>query len=246
MNINSQTLTNIFLVGIFVMMAYLVFSEKDIAVDMSTGERDRTISVKGEAETFVAPDTASVSFSVTKKASTTDVAMNSVNERMQVLMKDMKSVGVEEKDIKTMNYDVDPEYRYDEGRRIFEGYRASQRVEITIRDLGDVSKVLSTVNSAGVDDVSNLKFFVQNDAEIRDELREKAIDDAQEKAKDLAKDLGVNLHQIVGFSESGKNVPEPVYRGGVMMEKVASDAEPVIPEGENQFKTQVTVIYKID
>ena len=250
MNIDSQKLTNILIVGVFIILAYLAFSKQDISVDMTTGERERTISVDGEAETFVAPDTASVSFSVTKKASTTDVAMNSINERMDVLVKQLKSLGVEEKDIKTTSYNVQPEYSYNDGKQVFEGYRATQRIKVIIRDLAKTSDVLSTVNSAEVDNVSQLTFFVDNEEDVMEQLRKEAIDNAKENAKVLAKDLGVSLNEIVGYGDgSSDGGYEPMYRSNDMAYAMGAKeevADAVVPTGENKFKKQVTVTYKID
>ncbi len=246
MNIKSTTLTNIFIIGIFVMMAYLVFSNRDVTIN-SSAEVDDTIAVDGSAETFVKPDTASVSFSITKKAPTTDIAMNSVNERMDVLVGELTAIGVEEKDIKTTNYSVRPEYSYNEGEQVFEGYRVTQSVTVVIRDLDNVSDVLATVNSAGVDNVSQLAFYVDDTDEINDQLREEAIDDAKENAKKLAKDLGVTLNEIVGYNDYQDNDNiEPVYSKNAMYAESAGDVAPTVtPTGENEFKSNVTVIYKI-
>ncbi len=246
----SHKLTNILLVLVFIALAYLTFTHRDISVDMSTGERDRTISVTGEAETFVAPDTASVSFSVTKKAQTTENAMNSINERMNVLLAQLKGFDVKEKDIKTVNYSVQPQYSYNNNKQIFEGYRATQRIQVKIRDLEKTSDILSTVNSAGVDNVSQLTFFVDNEEEVKEKLRKEAIKNAKEKAKVLAQDLGVNLNEIVGYSNGNFNDGfEPAYRSqdfAYSMNAKEEVAEAVVPTGENQFKVIVTVMYKIN
>lgn len=248
MSIKSTTLTNVFIIGIFALMAYLVFSDKDVSVEMiDASEQDRTIAVSGEAETFVKPDTASVSFSITKKAPTTDVAMNSVNERMGELVKQLKQNSVEEKDIKTTNYSVRPDYSYNDGKQVFEGYRVTQNIMVVIRDLNTVSDVLATVNSAGVDNVSQLTFYVDETDEVMGKLREEAIDDAKENAKKLANELGVTLDEIVGYSdyEDNDNV-EPMYRKDMMYAEAAGDVAPTVtPTGENEFKSNVTIIYKI-
>ncbi len=244
----SSTLTNIFLIGIFVMMAYLVFSNRDVTINANTDSTiDNTIAVEGSAETFAKPDTASVSFSVTKKAPTTDVAMNSVNERMNALVKQLKSAGVEEKDIKTTNYDVYPEYSYNDGKQNFEGYRVRQSVSVIIRDLENTSKVLATVNNAGVDNVSQLNFYVDDTDEINEQLRTEAINDAKEQAKKIAKDLGVSLGDIVGYDEYGSNNPEPypMVERAYAADNIEPIEEPVVPTGENQFSANVTVIYRI-
>ncbi len=243
----SSTMTNIFLIGIFVMMAYLVFSNRDVTIN-SNSDIDNTIAVEGTAETFAKPDTASVSFSVTKKAATTDVAMDSVNKRMKALVSQLKTVGVEQKDIKTTSYNVYPDYSYNNGKQKFEGYRVTQNIKVIIRDLKNTSKVLAIVNTADVDNVSQLSFYVDDTDAIRGQLRSDAIKDAKEKAKKIAKDLGVSLGSVVGYDEYENNDnPEPYAKAERAFAGIdaAPVADAVVPTGENQFTSNVSVIYKI-
>ncbi len=249
--IESHKLTNILLACVFVALAYLTFAQRDIRVHMAQDEQDRTITVEGTAETFVAPDTASVSFSVTKKAQSTDVAMDSINERMGVLVEELQRLDIAQKDIKTINYTVQPEYSYNNGTQKFEGYRATQRITVTIRDLSKASDVLGIVNRADVDHVSQLSFFVDETDEVMKELRKQAIDDAKEKAKILAKDLDVHLDDIVGYSDDNMDTGNQMLYRSQKMDYVMSAheedvADAVVPTGENQFRISVSVTYKID
>ncbi len=248
MNLDTKLISQICIVGIFALMVYMVFTARSITVDMNSSVSEHTISVDGKAETFVKPDTAKVSFGVTAKNISTDVATKSVNERMGTLVSELKKEAVAEKDIKTINYDIAPEYTYDNGTQRFEGYRVSQRVEVIIRDLQTVSQVLNIVNSADLDNVSQLTFFVDDDEAVNKKLREQAIADAKVNAEKIAKDLGVDLDQVVSFydySDEGVN-PVPMY--GAEKSMMSADMEssaPVVPEGENQFVSKVSVTYKI-
>ncbi len=247
MELKSTTLTNIFLVGIFVMMAYLVFSNRDVTIN-NNSDMENTIAVEGTAETFAKPDTASVSFSITKKAPTTDVAMDSVNKRISELVSQLKTVGIEQKDIKTTNYDVYPDYSYNDGKQKFEGYRVTQNIKVVIRNINKASDVLATVNTAGVDNVSRLTFYVDDTDAIKGQLRSDAIKDAKEKAKKIAKDLGVSLGNVVGYDEYGNdnNMESlPMTKRSYTSENMAPVADAVVPTGENQFTSSVSVIYKI-
>lgn len=248
MDIQSQKLTNIVLLGVFVLIAYMAFVGREMTVDMNQTVTDRTITVDGKAETFVKPDTAKVSFGITLKNASTAVATQSVNERMNALMTQLTALGVAEKDVKTISYDIYPEYNYNDGRQIFDGYRVTQRVEVVMRDLEKVSQVLDIVNSAELDNVSQLSFYVDDEDTVKKQLREEAIADAKANAEKIAKDLGVRLDQVVGFYDNSNDryEPMPVYdmaREG--MGGAESSVAPSIPEGENQFNARVSVTYKV-
>jgi uncharacterized protein YggE len=118
---------------------------------------------------------------------------------------------------------------------------------VIIRDLENTSKVLATVNNAGVDNVSQLNFYVDDTDEINEQLRTEAINDAKEQAKKIAKDLGVSLNNIVGYDEYGSDniEPYPMVERAYAADNIEPIEEPVVPTGENQFSTNVTVIYQI-
>ena len=248
MNLDTKLISQVCIVGIFAMMAYMTFTARNITVDMNSSVSERTISVDGNAETFVKPDTAKVSFGVTAKNMSTDIATKSVNDRMGTLVDELKKADVAEKDIKTINYDISPEYAYDNGTQRFEGYRVSQRVEVIIRDLKTVSQVLSIVNSADLDNVSQLTFFVDDEESVNKKLREQAIADAKVNAEKIAKDLGVDLDQVVSFYDYSDETYDPAPMYGAeksMMNADLASSAPVVPEGENQFVSKVSVTYKI-
>ncbi len=235
------------IIATFVLVVYGVFVNREITVHTNTMTADQVITVDGMAEAFVVPDTAKVSFGVTAKNRSTTVATQSVNERMQNLVDALEKTGVEKKDVKTISYTLSPEYTYTDNAQRFDGYRVSQRVEITIRDLDTVSAVLDLVNSAGVDDVSQLTFFVDDEDAVREQLRTDAIADARRKAKEIAKDLDVQLGNVVSFNEDRSgDVPRPLYAAGMRaMDEVKESAAAVIPTGENNLVTRVHVTFTI-
>ncbi len=208
----------------------------------------RTVRVVGEAERFVAPDTASLSFTITRRAATIGAATDSVNTRMAELLSYMESFGIEEKDIQTKNYNLNPEYRYEgETRnRIFDGYRINQSIAVVVRDLDNLEKVISGIGTQGVDGFSGPRFYVENDEEIREELRKEAIAHAKEKAKILGKDLGVRLDTIVGFSESGVPVQFDYAKTRMSGLAVEESVDANIPVGEDRLRASVTISFEIE
>ncbi len=243
----SSYITNILLVCVIALVAFGIFTNRTMTVDMTQSDTDRTITVDGTSEVFVKPDTAKVSFGVTYKNTSTDIATQSVNQRMATLMNSLEAVGVAENDIKTTSYTISPEYVYNDGQRNFDGYRVTQRTEVIMRDLDIVSDVLGIVNTADLDNVSQLTFYVDDEDAIKQQLQEEAIADARENAKRIAKDLGVDLKQVVGFydgSVEGDSVKYD-YARSLSMESVDAEAPVSISEGENQFTASVSVTYKI-
>lgn len=247
-NLNIFSLLSI----VAVLLAALAYFDKGQSQDLVISDGNtKTITLSGESERFVTPDTASVSFSMTRKSLSTKEATDSVNERISTLLKALDDFGVKEEDIKTVNYSLYPEYTYarNSGERNFDGYRVTQSLEVKIRNLDNVSDILTKIGELQVDNLSGLNFFVDKDEEIQEELRAEAIEDAKKKAKELGKELGVSLNTIVGFSEGGNYGYQPSYLRSFAVEDSAFGGdvqEASLPAGQNRMTANVSVTFEIN
>ncbi len=240
-------LATIAVVLAIVALFYAGQKEIDVTATLAQNKQENTITVTGEAETSQKPDTARVSFTITKKSPHLNEATTSVNERIDALIKALQQDHIKESDIKTLRYNVEPEYDWNDGNRRFSGYRVSQVLEIKIRDLKMVDIVLSKIAQHHVDNVSQLRFYIDDDDAIKKDLRQKAIKDAKENAKELAKDLGVELGDLISFNPGAQQVA--LYQGQApeyaMADTTLRTKQAHIPTGENDFHTTVTLVYRI-
>ncbi len=223
----------------------------------STSQVYNSISVTGEGEAVSVPDIAVFSFSVSADAKNVSDAQATVTKNSDAIFAGLKTLGVEDKDIKTTDYSVWPKYTYTQvvcsqnycppGKQIPDGYTVSQTVSIKVRKTEDAGKALSIVGDKGATNVSGLTFTTDDPNKNINDARTKAIEDAKVKAKDLAKRLGVSLIRVTGYSDSNSN-PSPMYYASAMglggMDSKAQSA-PSIPAGENKTKVSVVVTYEI-
>lgn len=211
-------------------------------------ESARTISVSGTAEQLVQPDTASLTFRVSQKSPTIEAATNSVNTRTSTLLGFLREFGIEDTDMKTLSYNVNPEYRY-EGEfrnRKSDGYRVNQLMQIKIRDLDNVESVLTRIGEIEIDNLSGPNFFIDDDEMIKAGLRKQAIANAKEKAAVLGKDLGVRLRNIVGFHEGGSPASYDYARSKGFGLASDEQVEAEIPAGENLLRASVMLEFEIE
>lgn len=228
-------------------------------IDTITEPPMNVISVTGEGKVSAVPDVASVSFTVMEEANTASQAQDAAAKKVNVALAVLKDLDIDDKDIKTSSYNVTPKYSYqppcysypcpyNESQRII-GFTASQSVEVTIHDLDQTGKVLTSLGDAGVSNMYGPNFMIDDEDALRAEAREEAIKEAREKAKVLAKQLGVRLTRIVSYSEGGY-YPGPIYSkamdamalgmGGAVAERA-----PELPTGENEINVSVTISYEI-
>lgn len=212
-----------------------------------------TITVSGTGDVVVKPDIATVSFSVTAENLDVSKAQTESATKINKIIDFLKTKGVEDKDIKTTNYNIYPRYNYVgatsyypyTGKQVLAAYVVSQTVEVKIRKIADAGAILSGVGEFGVTDVSGLSFTVDNQDTVKDQARALAITDAKTQAKVLADGLGVKLVKITSFSENG-NYPI-AYGGGYAGISLAKEASvvPQVPTGENKITSTVSITYEI-
>ncbi|MFH1402274.1 MAG: SIMPL domain-containing protein [Patescibacteria group bacterium] len=221
-----------------------------------------TITVTGEGEVSAIPDIAKFSFSVVEEAETVENAQRLATEKMNKVLEFLKNSGVEDKDIKTTDYNIYPRYEWwtkemaclslncptpDRERKLV-AYVVSQNISARLKKTDMAGEILAGIGALGVSNVSGLNFEIDAKDALERQARQNAIDEAQEKAEQLAKDLGVNLVRIVSFSESGgNNYPSyAVMKESLMMGGgVSATAIPEIPIGENEIKATVYITYEI-
>ena len=157
----------------------------------------------------------------------------------------MKESLVEDKDIKTTNYNIYPRYDWIEKiGRVFRGYAVTQTLEIKIRKIDKAGEILAGITKAGANQVGGVSFVIDDEEAAKRDARQKAIADAKTKAEQLAKDLGVKIVRLMSFSENGGNYPYPVYKSEAMGIGGAEPA-PAVPAGENTVTVNVSLTYEI-
>jgi len=207
----------------------------------------KTISVGGQASVFARPDIGQVNISVFREASTAAAAQEQATTASNKVVEFLKANGVEEKDIKTTNYTVQPVYDYLQDRgRILRGWEVRQGFSVKVRNLDKVGDILAGATENGANDISGLTFTIDEPDELQAQAREEAITDAKERAQKLADNLGVKLGRVVSFSESsGGGYPPPVFYDRAEVGIGGAGPVPSVPSGENEIISNVTIVYEI-
>lgn len=219
-----------------------------IPFNFTSQSKGEPLVVSAEGKVATVPDIAKVSVGITEQGSTLKNVQDSANRKSQSLVSALKSLEVDEKDIKTLSYNVYPQYDY-EGTTRITGYQVLINYEVTLKDIDKVNDLLSQVTNSGANLVGGVTFAVSEDTkkEKLNEAREKASNEAKEKAKGLAKAAGITLGKIINVSESeGFDYPRPMP----MIEKATNmdGAEPItakVSPGETEISITVTLSYEV-
>ncbi len=206
------------------------------------------VHVTGTGKMTVTPDIATLNVGVEARA----VSVTSATERAQsatdAVVVALKSSGVEEKDIKTVQYSITPDRRFDrDGKEQVLGYIVQNRVRAKIRKIEDTGKTIEAVTKAGGDliRIDGVSFSVEEPEKYQQSLRDKAMADAKARAEGLVKHAGSRLGKATYISEnSNVSTPFPVPPNALRSGADGSSAPSVSP-GEMEVQLQVQVVYEI-
>lgn len=203
--------------------------------------------VEGTGKVSVVPDIAKISVGIEDSGGTLEAVQTSANQKSKTLVDALKKLGIDEKDIKTTNYSVFPEYDYQGRTPRITGYRVSISYEVKVKNFDKVNDVLVGVTGAGANVVGNVSFEVNEDTknEKLGEARVEAVAEAKQKAQSLASAAGVSLGKILNISESqGSPVPIALREAGIGGAP-ADIAVPEITPGETDFEVTVLISFEI-
>lgn len=205
----------------------------------------RSISISGHGEVRTVPDLAIVSIGVTTQAKTAREALDTNSKSMQSLLDEMKTLGVESRDITTSNFSIAP--RIDYGRDNNQpgkvvGYDVNNMVTVTVRKIDDLGGLLDVAVTSGSNTISGITFSVAKPDAMLDEARKLAVADAKHKAEIYAAAGGFTLGNIISLSEGGAYpAPQPY----VFKSARSESADVPIAAGESALSIDVSIAYEI-
>ncbi|MEK7124356.1 MAG: SIMPL domain-containing protein [Patescibacteria group bacterium] len=203
------------------------------------------ITVSGEGKAYAKPDVALVTLGANTKGFKSQDVVNRNNEIMNAVIKSVKDLGVDEKDIQTTMYNLSPEYDYTEKGRVFKGYSLNQQISVKIRNFDAISNILDKAASNGANAIGDLRFTVDDMEKVKAEARQKAIAQAKEKALSLFKQSGLEAIKLVNISEGYGPVPFPAYGKGAGGAAFEASVAPQIEVGQTEVSAVINLTYRV-
>ena len=215
------------------------------------GGQQTGISVTGTGKATSKPDVAQLTLGVSVLGDTVQQARDRAASSLDAMLRSLKSNGVADKDIQTQQFNINPEYDYNNNnnRPTLRGFRINNVVTATVRDINKTSKVVDDAVTSGGDDtqIQQIAFTIDKPDDLKRQAREAAVADARAKADTLAKAAGVSVGDAITISEGGYNPPQPQYLAfdkAAGARYAAAPATPIQP-GELDVSVDVSVTWSI-
>lgn len=229
----------------FAVGAPLVSSAQSTPPSVVASTDGTLLSVSAQAEARRAPDVASVSAGVVTQAADANTALRQNADQMAKVVAAIRAAGVADRDVQTAGVNLNPQYRYVENQPpAITGYQASNTVNVTVRDIAKLGRILDALVATGANQVNGPTFDIDKKEPVYDEARRDALDRARQRAEMYAKALGLRVRRIVSIDETGgAAVPRPMPM--LAMAKAARDEATPISPGENVLSVNLNVVFEL-
>ncbi|HEX2166041.1 MAG TPA: SIMPL domain-containing protein [Longimicrobiales bacterium] len=211
----------------------------------------RTITVSAQGTIEREPEEGVVTLAVESEAEEAQAAANANAERMTQLVAALRRAGVPERNIRTISYELRPEYRRQVGDERNEppeiaGYRAINMVQVTVDTVSDMGRIIDTAIGAGANRVTNISFQLRDPHSAHIEAAAVAMRNARREAEAIAEAAGERLGAALSINTGGYHMPPPpmpMYARAEMMDMAAASTP--VQTGTLTVTTTVTVVYQL-
>lgn len=219
----------------------LLFTRPAAAQSNSGVPGMRQVSVLGHGEVKARPDTATIQIGIDTEAANAKDALAQNNAQAQALQQKLAELKIDTKDIQTSNFSISPTYGND-GRQVT-GYRVSNIVTITIRNLDSAGTLLDQVVQAGANNIYGISFSVADTQKLMEQARQAAMADAKVRATQLATAGGAAVGDVLIISENVSAPPVPMP----MLDRAAAQGAPSVPvqAGEQSISIDVQATFAL-
>jgi uncharacterized protein YggE len=243
MNFSKKTICAKTMKVLFLGMVSVLFLANTVTVqaqaqNSAKGKPARTLTLSATGSVDTRPDMVGISTGIVTEAVKAREALDDSNEVVSQMLKSLKARGIDEKDIATTQFSVQPRYQqYKNGRtpRII-GYRVVNSVNVTVRKLDELGPTLDRLVTFGSNRIGQIRFALSDPDKAADEARQEAMRKVLAKAELYAQAAGVRLGPITSIREQTSQVmPRPTaFRSS----RMAKSSVPIAP---GQHKTNITV-----
>ena len=187
------------LFAVTLMFCFALFSP----MTAGAAEKEPSIlSVSGSGAVQSTPDQATITMGVVTQGVTAGEAQQENAVKATAIREALHTLGIEDKDVKTEEYNFRPEYSREGNERVIVGYTASNTIRVRVQDVKIVGDVVDAVLTNGANTIHSLDFSIRDTNALRQKALESAVKDAREKADAIAHALG---SRIIGVQHVTEN-----------------------------------------
>ncbi len=153
-----------------------------------------SITLSGQGQVAASPDLAIIHLGVETTGYDLTVMQAENARAIEAATQALRAMGIT--DIKTLQYSIDKNYIFENGRQIDRGYTIRNILEIRTNQIEDVGSIVDTAVMMGANRVEFIAFDLSDRDSYYRQALNLALKDAQQKAVSIARNLGIQADLI--------------------------------------------------
>jgi uncharacterized protein len=211
---------------------------------MTPSSETPQIAVVGRGEIKVSPDRASIQISVQTRGATAAAAAAENASKQQSVLNALRALGLTNDQLSTVNYNVYPEQRYQEGKDpVITGYNVTNTILVDARKLNQVGPIIDAALAHGANTITSLQFYASNTEAARRSAIGAAIENARADAEAAARAAHGTLGTLLEISIGSYSPPPPRPIAMMKAGAMASADTPINP-GEETLAVEVATRWR--
>lgn len=212
----------------------------------------KTIMIKSVGEVETLPDMANFHINLNCLDTSIKASKNCLVEKSNELVSMLQSFGVEKEDILTTTVDMNRSYTYRNNTRVFEGYRSTTSVYITVKNIDDLDKIYTELLENRNLELGGLSYSHSKIDSLNNEAYVKALEKASVLTDKILEKLPETEKEIlkIGNIEISASMPEAINLGyesdAVEQKQSANRSSIAINKGTVKVSATLFVEYQID
>lgn len=207
-----------------------------------TTNTNGTITVSGEHTLYVDPDQAVVSIGIVTNDQNLETAQSQNQQLSSKVVQSLLNNGVAKEDIQTSNYQVFPQYNYEDGKQTFKGYEVRQVFRVTIKTIEHVGEIIDDAIKSGANRVENIQFVQSEPIESYRQALALAYQEAYQKALTLSSQSNQQLNpKPKSITEQSRPVAAPYMNTAYLK---AADESTAVQPGQIAVTAIITVEFR--
>ena len=244
------------------------YASSSTAQWLQPGSGDSTgIWVNGTGKATGNPDLGVLELGVEVLADKASEARNMASKAIDSIVSMLKANNIQDKDLQTSQFSINPQYDMQEVRRctdglredgkgtecrteferVLIGYQVTNILRVKVRNLESTSSIIDGATDAAGNlvRINAVNFAIEDTNALLEVAREEAIADLLAKANSMATLSGVELGKLVFLSESGGAPPQSFARMEAAAFGFGGDQSTSILAGELDLTVNVQGVFAI-
>ncbi len=227
---------------IFMLCTWVFMTDQgEVMAQGETKTPVRTIRLDATGSVKAKPDIAQIAMGVSTEAETARAALDKNSAAMTRVIDALKQAGLVGEDIQTVDFSVSPPIKNQGKTDGVTGFRVTNLVQVTVRDLTKLGDILDKAVSQGSNEMGGIQFTIAQPAKLMDEARRQAMAAAIQKAELYAQAAGARLARVISIDEQGG----AGWRPQSMARASARSMEVPIEVGEAELQVSISVTWEL-